>query len=136
METTTKDTFTFIELPKGTSLGGTERINGIITMGITSDANAIHEATHGFQIFSGGAIKEEQRLNVEVPAYKRQYSFDSGSVTGIQSDWGSVGNRSDINKYRVTGIYNPNDSVNPYPYMKGLQPSDMRKVMEILKKKQ
>ena len=133
METTTKQTFTFKELPAGSEVGGTEKgADGVITMGITSDANAIHEATHGFQIFSKGPITQAGRFDAEVSAYQRQYSFDSNSVTGhAPSDWGSIGGRSDITPNWVMGLHDSNYN---YIYMPGFKPKDIRQLFQEIRK--
>jgi RHS repeat-associated protein len=133
METTTKQTFTFNELPTGSEVGGTEKgKNGIITMAITSDANAIHEATHGFQIFSKGAITQSGRFDAEVSAYQRQYSFDSGSVIGqAPSDWGSIRGRSDITPNWVSGLHDSNFN---YIYMQGFKQEDIKQLFKEIRK--
>ncbi len=133
METTTKQTFTFNELPAGSEVGGTEKgADGVITMGITSDANGIHEATHGFQIFSKGPITQSGRFDAEVSAYQRQYSFDSNSVTAhAPSDWGSIGGRSDITPNWVMGLHDSNSN---YIYMPGFKPKDIRQLFQEIRK--
>jgi RHS repeat-associated protein len=133
METTTKQTFAFNELPAGSEVGGTEKgKDGVITMGITGDANAIHEATHGFQIFSTGGITQAGRFDAEVSAYQRQYSFDSNSVTAhAPSDWGSIGGRTDITPNWVMGLHDNNSN---YIYMPGFKPKDIRELFKQIRK--
>jgi RHS repeat-associated protein len=125
--------FDFNELPAGSEVGGTEKdANGVITMGVTNDANAVHEATHGWQIYSNGPITDAGRLDAEVTAYQRQYSFDPGSVTGsVPSDWGSIGGRPDITPNWVMGIHDSNGN---YIYMPGLKPKDIRDLFQYIRK--
>lgn len=107
--------FTFNESAAGTEVGGTEKINGVITMSITGDANAIHEVVHGYQMHKGTMVPN--RLAREVPAYQRQFSFDPNSVKNhVPSDWGNVRTRSDITENWVMGI---NDRRGNYLYAIG-----------------
>jgi RHS repeat-associated protein len=99
--------FTFNELPEGSSVGYTYKEKGVITMDIVSDANGIHETTHGYQLYETGGIRNSERDNAEVSAYQRQYSFKAESVTNIPSVGGTVNSRSSINRYWVNGIYDP-----------------------------
>ncbi|MGK6353558.1 hypothetical protein [Parapedobacter sp. DT-150] len=122
--------FTFNELAEGSSLGFAYTKDGIITMDIVSDANAIHEAVHGYQIYKSGGIKQSERLDVEVPAYQRQFSFDARSVTGLSSDWGGVRGRSDISKNWVMGLRDGNGT---YPYMPAFDRKSMRALIEKIK---
>ncbi|TJZ49890.1 hypothetical protein FAZ15_21955 [Sphingobacterium olei] len=124
--------FTFIELGVGTEVGYAEKVNDVITMGITSDANGFHEAVHGYQIHQTGGIRQSERLNVEVPAYQRQFSFDSSSVTGLSSDWGGIRGRSDISRNWVMGIRTIDGS---YPYMRGFNSKEMKVLLNKLRNK-
>jgi RHS repeat-associated protein len=114
METTTKQTFTFKELPAGSEVGNTGKdANGVITMDIVGDANVIHEATHGFQLYKG--TMSSDALEREIPAYQRQFSFDPNSVKNqVPSDAGSASSRSGITPAWVLGI---NDNKGNYPYL-------------------
>lgn len=96
--------FDFNELPAGSEVGNTGKdANGVITMDIVGDANAIHEATHGFQLYKGTMGSDQ--LEREVPAYQRQFSFDPNSVKNeVPSDAGSASSRSDITPAWVLGI--------------------------------
>jgi len=59
-------------------------------MEIVSDANAIHEITHGWQVLSGlltgegkGTMKyasPDVLIDNEISAYKRQYAYDPSVV--------------------------------------------------------
>jgi hypothetical protein len=105
------------------SEGDTYKENGVITMEITGDANAIHESTHGWQIHTGeiiGGAKGKNQypnrmdglLNSEVSAYKRQFSFDPWSVqNNVPSYYGTPNSVSDINNNWVFGINNNNDFI-------------------------
>lgn len=81
--------FTFKEVSG--SEGDTYLKDGVITMEIVSDANAIHEGTHAYQIFKGEIRGGEKGKNeypgggetlykMEVAAYRRQFAFDAESV--------------------------------------------------------
>jgi hypothetical protein len=87
-------------------------------MDIVSDANGIHEATHAYQIYETGGIKQSERFDAEVSAYQRQYSFNAESVTTVPTTGGSITSRSSINRYWVAGIYDP--ITRKYIYMPGL----------------
>jgi RHS repeat-associated protein len=121
--------FDFNELPAGSEVGNTGKdANGVITMDIVGDANAIHEATHGFQIFKG--TMSSDALEREVPAYQRQFSFDPNSVTNqVPSDAGSVSSRSGITPAWVLGI---NDKKGNYPYLPTLSGKARREIIKQL----
>jgi len=94
--------FDFNEITSET--GGTEVIKGVITMDVVSDANAIHETKHGFQIYDKSISHD--KLEREVPAYQSQFSFNPQSVkNNVPSAWGLISNRSDINTNWVMGIH-------------------------------
>lgn len=116
--------FAFNEISDA-SVGFAYKDKGIITMDIASDANGVHEAVHGYQIYKSGGIKTTERIDVEVPAYQRQYSFDSKSVSGISSLWGGIKGRNDINKNWVMGI----NSNGKLIYMPAFGISEMRKLL-------
>lgn len=65
MGTTKAQKFTFKEITG--EVGGTEIINGVITMSITGDANGIHEAAHGYQRFRGNETTTGNRWKLGVP---------------------------------------------------------------------
>ena len=109
----------------GASVGFAYKEKGIITMDIASDANGVHEAVHGYQIYKSGGIKQTERIDVEVPAYQRQYSFDSKSVFGISSLWGGIKGRNDINKNWVMGINNNGKLI----YIPAFRISEMSKLL-------
>lgn len=116
--------FTFNELEEGSTVGNTYKTDGVITMEIVAGANSIHEATHGYQFYKNGGITDSGRFDAEVSAYQRQFSFDPVSVkTKVPSEWGSIRERSDINRNWVIGI---NDHGN-YIYAPMLKTSDIRK---------
>jgi hypothetical protein len=121
--------FDFNELPAGSEVGNTGKdANGVITMDIVGDANAIHEATHGFQLYKG--TMSSDALEREVPAYQRQFSFDPNSVTNqVPSDAGSATSRSDVTPAWVLGI---NDKKGNYPYLPTLSPKARREVIKQL----
>lgn len=109
--------FTFNELPEGSSVGVTYKNNDIITMDIVGNANGVHEATHGYQIFKSGGITKSGKFDAEVSAYQRQFSFSPLSVQTIPSSGGTISYRSNINSYWVAGI---NDN-GKYIYMPGFK---------------
>ncbi|UZJ64205.1 hypothetical protein OKW96_17740 [Sphingobacterium sp. KU25419] len=109
----------------GASAGFAYKENGIITMDIASDANGVHEAVHGYQIYKSGGIKTTERLDVEVPAYQRQYSYDSKSVSGISSLWGGIKARNDISKNWVMGVHSNGKLI----YMPSFGKSEMQKLL-------
>jgi len=113
--------------------GGTENKSGVITMEIVSDANAIHETVHGYQIYKNETLNNDS----EIPAYQRQYSFDSKSMSGIPSYGGAITNRSDINLLWVIGInYTDKNGNIIMPYApKSLSPSQVQNIIESAKKK-
>src|ERR1700709_355021 len=97
-------------------------------MDIVGDANAIHEATHGFQLYTG--TMSSDALEREVPAYRRQFSFDSNSVTNqVPSDVGSVTSRSGVTPGWVLGI---NDKKGNHPYLSTLSPKARREAIKQL----
>lgn len=115
--------FTFKELSAGSKLGGTYNKDGVITMEIVSDPNAVHEATHGYQMYEEGGITKAGRFDAEVSAYQRQFSFNPMSVTNnVPSEWDTVRSRSQINTNWVIGIHDGNEV---YPYMPGLKRSQI-----------
>ena len=116
--------FAFNEI-SGARVGFAYKENGIITMDIASDANGVHEAVHGYQIYKSGGLKATERIDIEVPAYQRQYSFDSQSVSGISSLWGGIKGRNDINKNWVMGINSNGKMI----YMPAFGISEMRKLL-------
>jgi RHS repeat-associated protein len=111
--------FTFNELPQGSLEGMTYKDKDVVKMDIVSDANGVHEATHGYQIYKTGGITNSGRFDAEVSAYQRQFSFNPASVQNIPSDGSKVNIRPNINGFWVTGIYNPD--TNKYIYMPGFR---------------
>ena len=102
----TKQVFTFKEITG--SEGGTEkRADGVIEMSITSDANGVHEAKHGFILHKEGPRTRDNFYSHEVRAYTAQYAFDAGSVqNNVPSYWGNIKSPSDITINWVIGIHN------------------------------
>jgi RHS repeat-associated protein len=106
--------FTFNEITGST--GETYVNDNVITMDIISDANAIHESTHGYQIYKkeiiGGAKGRNifpsggnTVVNTEIAAYRRQFAFDPSSVTnGVPSYSGIISNLGGINRIWLIGI--------------------------------
>jgi RHS repeat-associated protein len=106
--------FTFKEVSG--SEGDTYKKDGVITMEIVGDASAIHESTHGDQIYKGeiiGGTKGQNKypggidklINTEVSAYKRQFAFDPSSVqNSVPSYYGKANTVGDINKNWIIGI--------------------------------
>jgi hypothetical protein len=73
-------------------------------MEIGKDANAIHEATHGYDIFKGRIPSNS--LDREINPYKRQYAFEPSTFnTSVPSYWGSVNGFGDITNTWVLGIH-------------------------------
>ena len=125
--------FDFNVLSSSSEVGGTEKTkDGVITMSVTTDdANVVHEATHGFQLFNGTMSSDE--LEREVPAYERQFSFDPNSVKDrVPSDAGSIEGRSDITPTWVLGIH---DSKGKYTYVTGMNQKDRDEVIDDYKAK-
>ncbi len=113
--------FTFKEM-EGAE-GDTYLKDGVITMEIVSDNNAIHEATHGFRMLKGQIIGGEKGKNlypgaaetlftVEAVAYRRQFAFNAASVQkNVSSYWGAPNSPSDINRNWILGINNNGDYI-------------------------
>jgi hypothetical protein len=121
--------FDFNEVTR--EVGGTENKNGVITMNIVGDANAIHESTHGFQLYKG--TMSTDNLDREIPAYQRQFSFEPGSVMNrVPSDWGSISKRSDVNRYWVMGIHG--SGTNNYIYLPGWTGEKVRNLFNQVRK--
>jgi len=102
----TKQVFTFKEMEEGKEVGGTTKdaTTGVITMEIGKDANAIHEAAHGYDIFKGRISSNP--LDREINPYRRQYAFEPGTFnTSVPSYWGAVNGLSDIINTWVLGIH-------------------------------
>lgn len=94
--------------------GDTYIKDGVITMEIVSDANAVHESAHGYQIFKGaitGGVKGKNTypggpntvFNTEIQAYQRQFAFDATSIGAI-SYMGTPINANGINREWLFGI--------------------------------
>ncbi|KAA5536543.1 hypothetical protein F0919_02425 [Taibaiella lutea] len=112
-----------------------KKSDGVIHMGNSSDANALHEAVHGFQIFKG-TMDNSNRIDREVVPYQRQYSFDPNSMTSskVPSDYGRVSSRSDITRNWVWFI---NDSKGNYPYFDpGTKQSAINGVLKVLREQE
>ncbi|WP_342333093.1 DUF6443 domain-containing protein [Pedobacter sp. FW305-3-2-15-E-R2A2] len=113
--------FTFNEISGG-EVGGTEKKGGVITMGIVGDANGIHEATHGFQMYKGTIANNI--LDREILPYQRQFSFDASSVkNNVPSSFGGVNGLGDITRNWVSGIHT---SAGVYIYAPNLSLSDLK----------
>jgi RHS repeat-associated protein len=101
--------------------GETYKEKGVIVMEVVSDASAIHESTHGWQIQTGliiGGPKGKNRYNTEtlfsneVSAYKRQYAYDPASVqNNVPSYPQNARSIQDINRNWVLGINNNGDFI-------------------------
>jgi RHS repeat-associated protein len=102
----TKQVFTFKEMEEGSEVGGmTQDAKGVIIMEIVNDANAIHEAAHGYDYFKGRMPSND--FNREINPYKRQYAFEPNTFNAsVPSYWGSVNSFSDIINNWVLGIHN------------------------------
>ena len=132
--------FTFNEISG--SEGNTYLKDGVITMDVVSDANAVHESTHGDQIYKGGkgGIPTSEILESEVGAYTRQFAFDPSTVqNNVPSYWGSVNNINDITTDWVKGINNKSDFSGDFIYAKILlgasyNPEEVKKYLDNEKK--
>jgi hypothetical protein len=149
-----KQEFTFKQV--NGSEGDTYLDNGVITMEITSDANAIHEAAHGYQMYEGkitGGPKgqniytENQLFENEISAYQRQYAFDESSLTKRVTDaqgfsqtitlsyMGAPQSANDINRAWLMGVRDANRN---YLYGRIVFPkldnSAMEKILDGIKK--
>jgi len=113
----TSQQFTFNETEG--SEGHTYMQDGVITMDVVSDANAVHESTRGMQIFTGEIIAGGGKDNnvfkgldglvkAETEAYKKQFAFDPTKVQALPSYLGRAYNITDINKTWLLGIQNEN----------------------------
>jgi hypothetical protein len=102
----TKQVFTFKEVTG--SEGGTEiRADGVIEMSVVGDANAVHEAKHGYILHKEGPRTKSNFYSHEVRAYTSQFAFDASSVqNNVPSYWGSARTPSDITINWVIGIHN------------------------------
>jgi RHS repeat-associated protein len=124
--------FTFQNKADDSEVGITRKDeNDVIVMRIGNDANAVHEAAHGYQFYKG--VKSSNQLEVEVTPYKRQYSFDPFSFNStVPSSWGNINNLGQIIPNWVFGIH---DSKWNYPYAtKGLSASEVQETIKKLKK--
>ena len=91
-----------------TNVGGTTKdADGTIVMAVNSDANAVHEATHGYAEYRGTESRDQ--YDKEILPYQRQFSFDPSSVDSkhVPSVMGEVSSRSDVTPKWVSGIYDP-----------------------------
>ena len=90
------------------NVGGTKKgANGIIEMqiaGYGSIENGIHESTHGYDIWKGGANTTDNWDTREIKAYGRQFSYNASSLPN--SYRGSINTRSDITSGWIQGVYN------------------------------
>jgi len=113
--------FTFKEV-RGDQ-GDTYVHDNVITMEIVGDASAIHEITHGDQIFMGKIIGgekgmnrypggAEQVINGEIAAYRSQFVVDAASVTNnVPSYWGTATSLADITRNWIIGINDHGDYI-------------------------
>ncbi|WP_164975840.1 MULTISPECIES: RHS repeat-associated core domain-containing protein, partial [unclassified Chryseobacterium] len=108
-------------------IGGTtyDPSTGNIVLTYGTDANFVHEMTHGAQFESGDIGFDGTTGNVvaqdigdEVSAYKSQYFYDPSSVSGLPSTSGTtVNSANDITSGWVEGLdggtlYNPGGRAN------------------------
>ncbi len=102
----TKQVFTFNETTG--SEGGTEkRADGVIEMNVVGDANAVHEAKHGYILHKEGARTRDNFYSHEVRAYTAQFAFDAATVqNNVPSYWGNAKTPSDITINWIIGIHN------------------------------
>jgi RHS repeat-associated protein len=111
--------FTFKEISG--SEGDTYKEKGVIVMEVVSDASAVHEATHGWQVHSGlitGEGKGKMKYSVdalfnnEISAYKRQYAYDPATVqNNVPSYPNNARGIQDITRNWVLGINNNGDFI-------------------------
>ena len=112
--------FTFKEI--GGIEGETYKENGVITMEVVSDDNAIHEAAHGWQMHSGQITGEDRAstkhvggvegfFSHEISAYRRQFAFSSTSVQKIPSYWGKPESISQLTRNWLLGINSNGDFI-------------------------
>jgi hypothetical protein len=111
--------FTFKEISG--SKGDSYKEKGVIVMEVVSDASAVHEATHGWQVHSGlitGEGKGKMKYSIdaifnnEISAYKRQYAYDPASVqNNVPSYPNNARGIQDITRNWVLGINNNGDFI-------------------------
>ena len=117
--------FTFNQLSSG-EVGGTDKKDGVITMDILGDANAIHEAVHGYQIYKGTI--SSNKLDREIIPYQRQNSFSPNTFnTDVPSDFGTIKDRTQIINLFIMGIH---DSNGKYIYNPGMSKSDYKELLK------
>ena len=110
--------FTFMDASGEVGDTYRDKASGVITMEIVNkDGNAIHEATHGYQIFKGKLISSAKGdvrspagidgfVNAEIPAYRRQYAL---SRVGFPNSFTtSLSNIQGINKEWLYGVQDSN----------------------------
>jgi hypothetical protein len=98
--------------------GHTYMQDGVITMDVVGDANAVHESTHAMQMVRGDMVGHggvdnntfrggpEGLYKGEIEAYKNQFAYDPTKVQGLPSYLGPANTIGDINKAWVIGIQN------------------------------
>ena len=102
----TKQVFTFNET-SGVEGGTEKRADGVIEMNVVGDANAVHEAKHGYIIHKEGARTRDNFYSHEVRAYTAQFAFDAATVqNNVPSYWGNAKIPSDITINWIIGIHN------------------------------
>jgi hypothetical protein len=105
--------------------------DGVITMDIVGDgsaANGIHESSHGYDIWKQGWPQNlVARMDGEVKAYQRQYSFDESSMP--VSIFGGAKSLSGIDYPWIYGI---RDSQGKFVYVESLKPG-MKNVKRFVK---
>lgn len=109
------------------------KADNVIYVGMSTDANGIHESVHAFQIFKG--TMSADRADKEILAYQRQYSFSSSSMSSstVPSDYGAVKSRSDVTRNWVLFLH---DSKFNYPYLpKGTTPAQIRNMLKMARQK-
>ena len=94
-DTNNKQEFTFNQIEG--NVGGTEMKDGVITMNVVSISNAVHESSHGYDLFKNGTYNRDNYLNGEIRAYGRQFSFtgelpnsyigSANSIKAITEKW-------------------------------------------------
>lgn len=137
--------FTFNELAEGSAVGNTYKKDGVITRDIVGDANGVHETINGNQIYIGkiiGGLPDkyiypkgaESVYQNEIQAYRRQFAFDSGSLSGLSFAGGSASNRSGIKKSWLLGINNNGVYLYAHILVPGIKGSTVRQAVEMMKK--
>jgi RHS repeat-associated protein len=103
---------------------------GVITMEVVSDANAVHESSHGYQFYQGkltpggkGNTGYPNRANsvyeTEISSYKRQFAFDAESVQkNVPSFLGNASSIGGITQDWLLGVNNQANMKGDFIYAK------------------